>query len=35
VNGVIDTWIAYKKEREVAPVQVRAHLWEFNLSYDI
>jgi glutamine synthetase len=32
---VIDTWIAYKKEREIAPVQVRPHPWEFNLYYDI
>ena len=32
---VIDTWIAYKKEREIDPVQLRPHPWEFYLYYDI
>ncbi|MGO9875256.1 MAG: type I glutamate--ammonia ligase [Acidimicrobiia bacterium] len=32
---VIDTWITYKKEREIEPVQLRPHPWEFYLYYDI
>jgi glutamine synthetase len=32
---VIDTWITYKKEREIDPVQLRPHPWEFYLYYDI
>ena len=32
---VIDTWIAYKTEREIDQVQLRPHPWEFYLYYDI
>ncbi|MDP9333546.1 MAG: type I glutamate--ammonia ligase [Actinomycetota bacterium] len=32
---VIDTWVTYKKEREIDPVQLRPHPWEFYLYYDI
>ena len=32
---VIETWITYKKEREIDPVQLRPHPWEFYLYYDI
>ncbi len=32
---VIETWIAYKKEREIDQVQLRPHPWEFYLYYDI
>jgi len=32
---VIDTWITYKKDREIDPVQLRPHPWEFYLYYDI
>ena len=34
-QDVIDTWITYKKEREIDPVQLRPHPWEFYLYYDI
>ena len=32
---VIDTWITYKREREIDPVRLRPHPWEFYLYYDI
>ena len=32
---VIDTWVTYKKEREIDQVQLRPHPWEFYLYYDI
>jgi glutamine synthetase len=32
---VIETWVAYKKEREIDEVQLRPHPWEFYLYYDI
>ncbi len=32
---VIETWIEYKKIREIDPVQLRPHPWEFYLYYDI
>ena len=31
---VISTWIDYKREREVAPVSLRPHPYEFHLYYD-
>jgi len=34
-QDVIDTWLAYKREREVDAVRLRPHPWEFNLYYDI
>ena len=32
---VIETWLAYKREREVDPVAIRPHPYEFYLYYDI
>jgi glutamine synthetase len=32
---VIETWVAFKKEREIDQVQLRPHPWEFYLYYDI
>jgi glutamine synthetase len=32
---VIETWLAYKREREVDAVRLRPHPWEFHLYYDI
>jgi glutamine synthetase len=32
---VIETWVSFKKEREIDPVQLRPHPWEFYLYYDI
>ena len=32
---VIETWMEYKKVREIDPVQLRPHPWEFYLYYDI
>jgi glutamine synthetase len=34
-QDVIDTWISFKKENEIDPVQLRPHPWEFYLYYDI
>jgi glutamine synthetase len=34
-NDVIETWIEYKREREVDPVRLRPHPYEFHLYYDI
>jgi glutamine synthetase len=34
-SDVIDTWIAYKMEKEVIAVELRPHPWEFALYYDI
>jgi len=32
---LIETWIAYKREHEILPVQLRPHPHEFELYYDI
>ncbi|MGH2768323.1 MAG: glutamine synthetase family protein, partial [Actinomycetota bacterium] len=32
---VIETWITYKRERELAEVNLRPHPWEFYLYYDL
>jgi glutamine synthetase len=32
---VIDTWLDYKWKREVDPVRLRPHPWEFYLYFDI
>ncbi len=32
---VVETWIEYKREREVLPFNLRPHPWEFALYYDI
>ena len=34
-RDVIETWIAYKRERELDPVALRPHPYEFHLYYDI
>ena len=34
-QGLIDSWIAYKREHEVDPVRLRPHPYEFHLYYDI
>jgi glutamine synthetase len=32
---LVETWIAWKRENEIAPVQLRPHPHEFELYYDI
>jgi glutamine synthetase len=32
---LIDTWIGYKRERELEPIALRPHPYEFHLYYDI
>ena len=34
-RDVIDTWIEYKREREIAEVTIRPHPYEFYLYFDI
>jgi glutamine synthetase len=34
-QDVIDTWLEYKWKREVDPVRLRPHPWEFYLYFDI
>ncbi|HEX2026678.1 MAG TPA: type I glutamate--ammonia ligase [Nitriliruptorales bacterium] len=34
-EDLIDTWIDYKREREIDAVQVRPHPWEFMLYFDV
>ena len=34
-KDLIETWIAYKREKEVDPVRLRPHPYEFHLYYDI
>ena len=34
-KDVIETWIGYKKTKEIDPVRLRPHPWEYNLYYDI
>jgi glutamine synthetase len=34
-EDVIETWIEYKMEREVKPMQLRPHPYEFSLYYDV
>ncbi len=34
-DDLIDTWIGYKRAREIDPVRLRPHPWEFMLYYDI
>jgi glutamine synthetase len=34
-QDVIDTWISYKTESEIEPVELRPHPYEFFLYYDI
>jgi glutamine synthetase len=32
---LIETYIAYKRENEILPVQIRPHPYEFALYYDV
>jgi len=32
---LIETWIDYKRQNEILPVQMRPHPHEFELYYDI
>ncbi|MDQ3897078.1 MAG: glutamine synthetase, partial [Actinomycetota bacterium] len=32
---LIETWLAYKRLREIDEVRLRPHPWEFYLYYDI
>ncbi len=34
-KDLIETWIAYKREKEVDPVRLRPHPYEFFLYYDV
>ncbi|HEU4318793.1 MAG TPA: type I glutamate--ammonia ligase [Acidimicrobiia bacterium] len=34
-QGLIDSWIRYKRENEIDPVRLRPHPYEFHLYYDI
>jgi glutamine synthetase len=34
-DDLIETWISYKREREIDAVRLRPHPWEFMLYYDI
>ncbi|MGH2813152.1 MAG: type I glutamate--ammonia ligase [Actinomycetota bacterium] len=34
-RDLIDTWIAFKRKREIDPVNLRPHPWEFYMYYDI
>jgi glutamine synthetase len=34
-QDLIDTWIDYKRKREVDPVRLRPHPWEFYLYFDV
>ncbi len=34
-KDLIETWIAYKREKEVDAIRLRPHPYEFHLYYDI
>ncbi len=34
-QDVIDTWLSYKREREVDAIRLRPHPYEFALYYDV
>jgi len=34
-KDMIETWIDYKRTREVDPIRLRPHPWEYQLYYDI
>ncbi|MGH9101363.1 MAG: type I glutamate--ammonia ligase, partial [Acidimicrobiales bacterium] len=34
-DDLIETWIAYKRRKEVDEIRLRPHPWEFMLYYDI
>ena len=34
-EDLIETWISYKRENEIMPIQIRPHPYEFSLYYDV
>jgi glutamine synthetase len=34
-KDVIDTWISYKRAKEIDPIRLRPHPWEFAMYFDI
>jgi glutamine synthetase len=34
-DDLIDTWIEYKVEKEIKPMQLRPHPYEFHLYYEV
>jgi len=34
-KDMIETWIEYKKTKEIDPIRLRPHPWEFHLYYDV
>ena len=34
-DDLIETWIEYKRTRELDEIRLRPHPWEFYLYYDI
>ena len=34
-TDLIETWISYKREEEIMPIQIRPHPYEFALYYDV
>ncbi|MCB1281196.1 MAG: type I glutamate--ammonia ligase, partial [Salinibacterium sp.] len=34
-QDLIDTWIAYKREKELAPMSLRPHPYEYELYYGV
>ncbi len=34
-QDVIETWLSYKREKEVDAIRLRPHPYEFHLYYDI
>jgi len=34
-SGLIDRWIAYKREKEIQPLRMRPHPLEFSMYFDI
>ena len=34
-SDLIETWISYKRENEILPIQIRPHPYEFSLYYDV
>ena len=34
-GDLIETWLEYKRQREIDEVRLRPHPWEFYLYYDI
>ncbi|MDQ1305181.1 MAG: glutamine synthetase, partial [Actinomycetota bacterium] len=34
-SDLIETYISYKRENEILPIQIRPHPYEFSLYYDV